>query len=230
MRVDRNFEPIQTERLVLRRSRLDDAATIAAYRSNPEVSRYQGWDRTDLEGVREAIAEMADRAPGEQDWVQFTVEERDGGALVGDVGLSPVEGEPGVIKVGYTMAPSAQGKGYATEAVRALVDYAFERSAPTWSARTRARRTSRRIASPRRPDCAWSNSSRVAKTTEPRGGACATSSAGTSGRPPEHLGVLERSHFSVRPRRGRFRFTCRSELGSIGRSRVISPRPMEAQT
>ena len=126
MRVDHNFEPIQTERLLLRRSRLDDAATIAAYRSNPEVSRYQGWDRTDLEGVREAIAEMSDRAPGEQDWVQFTVEERDGGALVGDVGISPVEGEPGVIKVGYTMAPSAQGKGYATEAVQALVDYAFD--------------------------------------------------------------------------------------------------------
>jgi RimJ/RimL family protein N-acetyltransferase len=31
-----------------------------------------------------------------------------------------------VIKVGYTISPDVQGRGYATEAVRALVDYAFD--------------------------------------------------------------------------------------------------------
>jgi RimJ/RimL family protein N-acetyltransferase len=40
------------------------------------------------------------------------------------MGGSPLA-EHGVIKIGYTMAPSAQGRGYATEAVRALVAYAF---------------------------------------------------------------------------------------------------------
>ena len=33
------------ERLVLRRSRPDDAEAISAYRSDPEVHRHQGWDR-----------------------------------------------------------------------------------------------------------------------------------------------------------------------------------------
>jgi len=46
--------------------------------------------------------------------------------LVGDVGLSPADGEPGVIKVGYTMSPAFQGRGYATEAVGALIGYAFD--------------------------------------------------------------------------------------------------------
>jgi RimJ/RimL family protein N-acetyltransferase len=32
-----------------------------------------------------------------------------------------------VVKIGYTMSPAAQGNGYATEAVGALVAYAFER-------------------------------------------------------------------------------------------------------
>ena len=40
--------------------------------------------------------------------------------------MSPAEGEPGVMKIGYTMDPAFQGRGYATEAVRALVDYAFD--------------------------------------------------------------------------------------------------------
>jgi aminoglycoside 6'-N-acetyltransferase len=64
--------------------------------------------------------------PGDPGWVQFSVEELESGQLVGDVGMSPSDGEPNVVKIGYTMAPAFQGKGYATEAVRALVDYAFD--------------------------------------------------------------------------------------------------------
>lgn len=127
MHVDTGPQPIETERLLLRRSRPEDAATISAYRSDPNVNRQQGWDRTDLEGVLADIVEMSGRSPGEPGgWVQFTVEERKGGRIVGDVGLSVADGEPGVIKVGYTIDPAFQGLGYATEAIRALVEYAFE--------------------------------------------------------------------------------------------------------
>lgn len=128
MRADTDFEPLVTDRLLLRRSVPGDAETIAAYRSDPAVHRYQGWDRTDVEGVREEIEQMAGRAPGEAGgWVQLSVEERDGGRLVGDVGMSPAEDAPGVMKIGYTMTPAVQGRGYATEAVRALIAYAFDR-------------------------------------------------------------------------------------------------------
>ena len=127
MRADHDFHPLVTERLLLRRSVPEDAETIATYRSDPEVSRYQGWETTATEGVRASIQEMMSRAPGEPGgWVQLSVEERESGRLVGDVGLSPAEGEPGVIKIGYTMAPAFQGRGYATEAVAALAAYAFD--------------------------------------------------------------------------------------------------------
>jgi RimJ/RimL family protein N-acetyltransferase len=127
MRVDAGFESLQTERLVLRRSRPEDAETISTYRSDPDVHRYQGWERTDADGVRAEIEHMAGRAPGEPGgWVQLSVERRSDGRLVGDVGMSPVPGEPEVVKIGYTIAPAFQRQGYATEAVRSLVAYAFE--------------------------------------------------------------------------------------------------------
>jgi RimJ/RimL family protein N-acetyltransferase len=127
MHPDRGFRELVTERLRLRRSVGEDAPAISAYRSDPEVHRFQGWERTDVEAVRAEIEEMRGRAPGEPGgWVQLTLEEAATGALVGDVGLSPVEEEPGVIKVGYTVDPACQGRGYATEAVRALVAYAFD--------------------------------------------------------------------------------------------------------
>lgn len=128
MDTDPHFEPIETARLRLRRSLPDDAATISAYRADPEVHRYQGWDRTDVDGVRAEIELMTAREPGAPGgWVQLSVEELDTGLLVGDVGLSPSDHEPGVIKIGYTVSPEHQGRGYATEAVKALIDYAFER-------------------------------------------------------------------------------------------------------
>jgi RimJ/RimL family protein N-acetyltransferase len=129
MHADQRFEPILTERLLLRRSVPADAEAISAYRSDPDVSRYQGWDRTDVEGIRTEIEVMSGRAPGDPGgWVQLSVELRSGpaGMLVGDVGLSPADGEHGVIKVGYTIAPAFQGRGYASEAVRALVAFAFD--------------------------------------------------------------------------------------------------------
>jgi RimJ/RimL family protein N-acetyltransferase len=105
VRADVRLDPIVTARLVLRRSRPEDAEAISAYRSDPDVHRYQGWERTDVEGVRDEIERMAARAPGEPGgWVQLTVREPDG-TLVGDVGLSTVDGEPGVVKIGYTIAP-----------------------------------------------------------------------------------------------------------------------------
>ena len=127
IRVDTDFEPLVTERLRLRRSVAGDADAISVFRRDPDVHRYQGWERTDPSGIRAEIEEMARRAPGQPGgWVQLSVEERESGRLLGDVGLSSVEGEPGVIKIGYTIAPAFQGHGYATEAVGALVAYAFD--------------------------------------------------------------------------------------------------------
>ena len=126
MRADDGFESLHTERLVRRRSRPEENEAISAYRSDPDVYRYQGWERIDPERIRAQIEEMAGRAPGEPGgWVQLSVEERESGRLVGDVGLSPAE-EPGVIEVGYTIAPAYQGRGYGTEAVGALIAYAFD--------------------------------------------------------------------------------------------------------
>ncbi len=61
VRVDTDFRPIETERLRLRRSMPEDAETISAYRSDPDVNRQQGWDRTDPAGVLADIVEMSGR-------------------------------------------------------------------------------------------------------------------------------------------------------------------------
>jgi RimJ/RimL family protein N-acetyltransferase len=126
MRTDPGFRELRTQRLLLRRSEPRDAEAISTYRSDPQVHQHQGWTRTDPDHVREEIEEMLRRTPGEPGWVQFTLETLAEPRLVGDVGLCPRADEPGVVMVGYTIAPEEQRNGYASEAMEALVRYALD--------------------------------------------------------------------------------------------------------
>jgi ribosomal-protein-alanine N-acetyltransferase len=51
--------------------------------------------------------------------------EKASGRYIGGVGLRPVDNDPHVIDIGYALAVDSHGKGYAAEAVGALVDEAF---------------------------------------------------------------------------------------------------------
>ncbi|WP_454778376.1 GNAT family N-acetyltransferase [Georgenia muralis] len=114
-----------TERLVLRRMTDDDAAALAAYRSDPVQAHYQSWEAPyPVDSARALIAEMGDvrfAQPGA--WLQVAVET--GGRLVGDAAVRVDGDEPRQATVGFTLAADAQGRGYATEALGAVVSLLF---------------------------------------------------------------------------------------------------------
>lgn len=115
-----------TARLDARRLTAADVAAFTAYRADPEVARYQGWDAfTHAQGVAlaESMRGIELGTPGE--WVQVALEDRSRGALVGDLACKVNAAEPREIEVGFTLAAAEQGRGYATEALSALLDHAF---------------------------------------------------------------------------------------------------------
>jgi RimJ/RimL family protein N-acetyltransferase len=126
--IDAAFTMIETERLVLRRFRPDDATAFAAYRSEPAIARYQSWDETYSPADAERmIASLTEAHPGEPgEWFQFAVADRTTDALLGDCALHLDGHDQSRAEIGYTLAPAHQGRGLATEAVAALVAYAFE--------------------------------------------------------------------------------------------------------
>ena len=116
----------ETPRLRARSFSAADVEAFVAYRADPDVARYQSWsDYTPDRG--EAFVESMQGArpgvPGE--WFQLALEARSDGTLVGDLALKVDADEPREAEVGFTLAPAQQGKGYATEALEALLDYAF---------------------------------------------------------------------------------------------------------
>jgi RimJ/RimL family protein N-acetyltransferase len=120
---------IVTERLVLRMLQAEDVAAFAAYRSDPDVARYQSWDTSfsDADGER-LVAEQEGVELGEPGrWVQVAAVDRASGALCGDCGVLVVTDQPQTAEVGVTFAPASQGRGLATEALSAVVALLFER-------------------------------------------------------------------------------------------------------
>jgi RimJ/RimL family protein N-acetyltransferase len=124
---DDPFATIETERLRLRRFRADDAAAFAAYRADPDVARFQGWEAGyPLDAAERFVKEMAAARPGVPGgWFQIAIADRDTDDLLGDCVVHVLAADPTKAEVGYTMAPGHQGRGYATEAVRALVAHVF---------------------------------------------------------------------------------------------------------
>ena len=124
---DQTFTVIETERLVLRRFRKDDAVAFSTYRSAPEVARYQSWETPfPLASAQEFVAGMLACHPDiEGEWFQFAVALRGSGGLIGDVAMHVLDGDPGSVEIGYTLAPAHAGHGFASEAVAAIVDYVF---------------------------------------------------------------------------------------------------------
>ena len=113
---------IATERLALRRFRDSDAGTLAAYRSDPSVARYQSWSAPyPLPRARAAVAALAAGDPDSPGWFQYAIERRADGRHIGDVGVHLHENRRQA-EIGFTLARAFHGHGYATEAVRAVVD------------------------------------------------------------------------------------------------------------
>ena len=129
MTVDGGFTRLTTERLILRPFQAKDIDAFLAYRSDADVARYQGWElpyeRWQAEALVSTMATIDPGVPGR--WYQFAVADRWTGELVGDTALHVDAEAPSRAEFGFTFAPAHRGKGYATEAVRATIDYAFER-------------------------------------------------------------------------------------------------------
>lgn len=119
---------IVTERLSLRPFRVDDLETFVTYRSDPEVARYQSWDSTysmaDAESFLSSQRVVEFGQPGE--WLQLAIVDRATGTVCGDCAVLVVADQPATAEVGVTLAPASQGKGFATEAVTAVVAELFE--------------------------------------------------------------------------------------------------------
>lgn len=116
---------LETPRLVLRQLTLDDAPDYFEFSSDPEVTRFIMRPTHDsIEVTRQRLEEVL--APEflavHKQWGMVL---KDSGKLIGTCGLFVESDEHRRAGMGYTLNRAHWGRGYTTEAVKAMIDYGF---------------------------------------------------------------------------------------------------------
>ncbi len=119
---------LRTERLLLRPFRAEDALGLAAHRSDPEIARYVQWTPPyPIATAEDLIARtqwggLLKRGEGAMIAVELAAAP---GTVIGDCGTQLLAEDERQATIGFTLARAHQGRGYATEAVRAVLDALF---------------------------------------------------------------------------------------------------------
>ncbi|MDQ2697933.1 MAG: GNAT family N-acetyltransferase [Actinomycetota bacterium] len=128
------FEPIRTERLLLRVMTMDDVDDVHAYQSLPEVCRYLLYEPRTRERVAEKIAEWSTmgRLAHVGDDLELALEltspsagRHPAGRVIGHSYFKLTSTEDLSGEIGWSLHPDFEHQGYASEAARAMLTYAF---------------------------------------------------------------------------------------------------------
>jgi [ribosomal protein S5]-alanine N-acetyltransferase len=118
---------LETDRLIIRKLRVGDLDDFHAYRSDPEVCRYQAYEPATPEDCREIIEWQLDKEfglPGQ--WTKVGLELKSVKKLIGDISLKP-ETDLRIVEFGISMSRDFQGQGLAAEGLAAIIDHLFNK-------------------------------------------------------------------------------------------------------
>jgi len=119
------FPVLQTKRLILREVTLSDAKDVFVFRSDAYVQRYNAKPLEDVSEAREQISEM--KAVYERtDGIAWGITHKEQDTIIGMVGFWQWSYSNRVM-LGYDLAREHWGKGIASEAVREIIHFGYEK-------------------------------------------------------------------------------------------------------
>ena len=143
--------PLKTHRLLLRRLSVQDAhAMFTGWAGDPQIFLFMRRGAHRDETMTHALLAAWEAAYAKPDYYHWGIVEQVSGQLIGEISLfddrysagsarncwrcTGLDGTDGVWSPGYCIGKSWQGQGFATEALRAVVDYWFSVCGGTWLA------------------------------------------------------------------------------------------------
>lgn len=123
-----NFNPfplITTERLILRKARLEDTPEMFFFRSDPEMMKYidraPAKTEDEARGVLQMIIDASDNNTG----ISWTITLKGSDTMLGNISLWRLIKEHYRAEIGYVLHTAQQGKGIMNEAMKAVINYGF---------------------------------------------------------------------------------------------------------
>src|SRR5574344_394455 len=114
-----NNKILNTERLILREPKVEDAIAIFnGWTNDKNVNKYVSWK------THESIVDT-------KDYIDYAIKDNENGGyhwideLIGDIAIIELKKNHSICEVGYCYGSKYWGKGYATEALRKVLEYMF---------------------------------------------------------------------------------------------------------
>ncbi|BAY76426.1 GCN5-related N-acetyltransferase [Nostoc linckia NIES-25] len=118
---------IETNRLLMREFIEADWQLVFAYQSNPLYLLYSDWTHRTQNDVCEFVQMFISQQKEEpRTKFQLAVVLKEENRLIGNCGIRVNDSELGEANIGYELNPQYWGRGYATEAVQAILKFGFE--------------------------------------------------------------------------------------------------------
>lgn len=122
----RGTQTIETQRLLLRRARLEDANPMFHnWASDPEVTKYLTWPTHDSIAVSEMVLGNWIGEYAKENYYQWMIELKDIGEPIGSISVVRQNEADGAAEIGYCIGSAWWHQGIMTEAVRAVMDFLF---------------------------------------------------------------------------------------------------------
>ena len=118
---------IETERLILRRFRIEDAPEMYRnWASDPEVTAYLTWPPHErVEDTKSILSDWISKY-GEQDFYNWAMELKETGEVIGNISVVALYEPLSEAKMGYCMSRAYWGRGLMPEALRAVIALLFD--------------------------------------------------------------------------------------------------------
>lgn len=122
-------QTLETERLLLRQFKLDDAeAMFRNWASDPEVTKYLTWAPHAGAEVSKAVLETWVASYAQEDFYQWAIVlKENGNEPIGSISAVKLNEDLSIVQIGYCIGRAWWHRGITSEALRAVMDFFFDR-------------------------------------------------------------------------------------------------------
>ena len=124
----------ETEHLLVRELEPEDVDRLYENHAEEKVKKwFPNESYADLEEAKGAIRFFRDCVEGDHLPFVLAIQLKETGELIGDTGVSEVDGQPEAVEIGYQICEKYSGRGLATEALKAMTGFSFAKFGATVS-------------------------------------------------------------------------------------------------
>lgn len=116
---------LETERLIFRRLQSSDAKDMYEYACRAETSEYLTWEKHPYYSYTVELIRFLQKEYLAGRYYDFAVVLKENGKMIGTAGLTTYDAKNSVAEVGYVINPDYHGRGIGTEALGAIINFAF---------------------------------------------------------------------------------------------------------